>query len=421
MLRALFDSEMGDRPVEFDHQIRTRWNNLYPDRNEVFSTPNHEIHSLDISTPIGSHLLTAGNTFTPSCNGSLALYYLHESDSSRRLKAVETKEGSDVSPDALSKCLFLPHDPGAFLTADTHGTFSVWDTRTFSPVLSRSMRQIEPDMHSISSMDMSTAIGGSVDLVAFGMGGCYDICVYDMASDTRAMQIYGHGCAVTDVRWSPTNPFMLASTGMDGAVRLYDVRRAGNVACLVACAGKLKERFEGKREMRGMKRRRVDKGEGLGLGCVWELNSVIQERRRRERVMVYGNPSFRGEYRQVRFSGDGMTLVCAGRERGNEYLKCLDVATGLELKRLEYRKRGKVGVKFEIGGDGYHVFYSSGQGDGLMARGIDDGRLLWSDRRDGNGDVEIECLMVDVMEEAIYVGSNRDVVVWKEKVKDFGN
>lgn len=118
---------------------------------------------------------------------------------------------------------WYPEDTGAFLTASMRGDVSIFDTNAFVKVATFTF----PGMVVYSARMRA----GPQPLIAVALqDGSVRLC--DPRTRDNSQVLKGHARAVTRVEWSPFpgENHVLTSAGMDGAVRTWDVRRAGGLA-----------------------------------------------------------------------------------------------------------------------------------------------------------------------------------------------
>lgn len=442
MLRALLELDLGGTPYAVSDTSRLRWHSITARPfHHLTSTFSDSLSFLSLSTPHLPLLLTGGAappTSTARHSGALAIFPLPPSTPLTRRPPrdpLTLSVNPALLPHPLVAAQWLPDDPAVFVTGNTADTVSIWDTAHFTPVLHiRPAHTTPPPSPShIHSIAMSTAPAASPDLLAVARSHCFDVLLVDMATGASTHRLQGHSADVTDLAWSPTNPYLLASCARDGATRLFDVRRAGHSACLVECVASTAARIddepmadeevyaEAARVKRRRRARAVENGGGgvergvrrplLGMGCVWELESVWQRRRRRRRAAVCANGGYHsGGVRpclRVRFSQDGLEVLSGAEE---EYVMQWDVPTGRLIRRVRRvmgRRGGMFGPVFEVARDGFHLF-TQDQGC-LQAHNLEDGGYLW--RRQGHTQPICDMAIHPLVEE-VYTLSESQILCW---------
>jgi DNA excision repair protein ERCC-8 len=128
----------------------------------------------------------------------------------------------------ISKVQWYPVDSGAFLSASKDGCLLVWDTDSMTPV-ARCLPFADTQggiatFHLSPSLQYSAVVASLQDP---------SLKLVDIRSGSSSHTLLGHAHpGVTSVNWSPLNDVILTSGGVDGTVRLWDIRKAGSRACL---------------------------------------------------------------------------------------------------------------------------------------------------------------------------------------------
>ena len=148
---------------------------------------------------------------------------------------------------AAITCLnWYPIDQGIFVTGSLDGFVKVWDSNRFEIVGGFDLK------FKVHSLHMSSLLGTTHDnqssgnfsgfgtsspsmtnrpLIAVGTeDNAVKLC--DLVSGANTHNLCGHRGAILTVNWSPSNPFSLASGSRDGTVRIWDIRRSGDSACV---------------------------------------------------------------------------------------------------------------------------------------------------------------------------------------------
>lgn len=121
---------------------------------------------------------------------------------------------------------WYPIDTGAFLSASADGSILVWDTHSMAPVIRWS------PLSSISCMHLSTSQGRSDSLLGVGSVDDSFVRLVDIRSGASSHSLVGHEKGVTCLQWSPSCDVIVASGSLDGAIRLWDIRKSGSRACV---------------------------------------------------------------------------------------------------------------------------------------------------------------------------------------------
>ena len=121
---------------------------------------------------------------------------------------------------------WYPIDTGAFLSACANGSVLVWDTSVMKPVVRWT------PFPSIRCMHMSTSTGRSESLLGVGSADESFVRLVDVRSGASSHSFVGHQGGVSCVQWSPVCDVILASGGLDGTIRLWDIRKSGSRSCV---------------------------------------------------------------------------------------------------------------------------------------------------------------------------------------------
>ena len=126
----------------------------------------------------------------------------------------------------ISKVQWYPVDSGAFLSSSRDGSLLVWDTDSLSPVA-----QCTPfGAKGIGSFHLSPRRSHSAVVASFNDP---SLKLVDIRSGASSHTLLGHAHpGVSSVQWAPHTDVMLASGGIDGTIRLWDIRKAGSRACV---------------------------------------------------------------------------------------------------------------------------------------------------------------------------------------------
>lgn len=111
------------------------------------------------------------------------------------------------------------HDIGMFSTIGADNSLKLWDTEVLEPAYTFGLFN-HVLKHSWSSSGLIAA-GGETSRIT----------ILDPSIGSSSHVLRGHTGGVTALHWSPVVDYILASGGMDGVIRIWDIRKAD--ACLI--------------------------------------------------------------------------------------------------------------------------------------------------------------------------------------------
>uniref|UniRef100_A0A453FYU7 Uncharacterized protein n=1 Tax=Aegilops tauschii subsp. strangulata TaxID=200361 RepID=A0A453FYU7_AEGTS len=119
----------------------------------------------------------------------------------------------------VSKAIWYPVDTGLFVTASFDNYVKVWDTNSTQVVMDFKMpgKVYSAAMSPIATTHMLIATG-SADV---------QVRLCDIASGAFTHTLSGHHDGIMSLEWSTSSEWILMSGGCDGAIRFWDIRRAG--------------------------------------------------------------------------------------------------------------------------------------------------------------------------------------------------
>ncbi|XP_010909113.1 WD repeat-containing protein ATCSA-1 isoform X2 [Elaeis guineensis] len=223
MWKAVKDREAGFLlPSSFATRIRShRVASLdLSNHKEIVSPHNGAINSLQVDLTEARYLLSG------SSDGSAAVYDIqHATDYERGLIAkhkslfVVDKQHNHGHRYAISTAIWYPVDTGLFITGSFDHYIKVWDTNTTQVVMDFKMpgKVYRTAMSSIATTHMLIA-AGSTDV---------QVRLCDIASGAFTHTLSGHRDGVMSLEWSTSSEWILVTGGCDGAIRFWDIRRAG--------------------------------------------------------------------------------------------------------------------------------------------------------------------------------------------------
>jgi len=120
---------------------------------------------------------------------------------------------------AISAAVWYPVDTGLFVTASFDQYVKVWDTNSTQVVMDFKMpgKVFTAAMSPVATTHMLIATG-SADV---------QVRLCDIASGAFTHTLSGHRDGIMSLEWSASSEWVLTSGGCDGAIRFWDIRRAG--------------------------------------------------------------------------------------------------------------------------------------------------------------------------------------------------
>lgn len=431
MHRLLIARELGDDGYALDDFLGERWTQLAVDEAREITVPFCDgLHFLDIDRPAGSMILCGGQDIIANrvgeTTGSVGIFRCPKDREKVKKEPLIFSVDKSRGGESLVCGKWFPNDPSLFVTGSmSDGEVLVWDTENFVVAARFSLGR-----DSVRALDMSFAPGAKSELVAVGVLSSKDVNLLDLDSGAAIHHLQGNCNAIFDIRWSPTNPHMLASTDSSGKTCLFDVRRSGRNALLlefdearrmplpdVPASALSQQPRRTNATPRRRKRQRAkasidDNPRLLGLGCAWysyESHSRRNGIGRRNRYTQDLVPE-RGVSVQVRFTPDGTRLVTADHAG---WLRLWDVVTGRLISsysddgRLHRSEASPWLVSFLISNDGSHIL-TNVSGD-LYTLDIEDGGLV---QRGGGTFEDMESMVVHPLNEEVYSGFRNRISCW---------
>ncbi|XAR48423.1 hypothetical protein NMG60_11031245 [Bertholletia excelsa] len=210
-------------PRLFSNRIRsTRVSSLQlSNHKEIISPHRGSVNSLQIDLTEGRYLLSG------SSDASIAIYDVqHATDydgdglvAKHKSIFVVDKQQENGHKYAISSAIWYPIDTGLFITGSYDHRINVWDTNTTQVVMNFKMpgKVYRTAMSSLATSHMLIA-AGTEDV---------QVRLCDIASGAFAHTLSGHRDGVMTVEWSTSSEWVLITGGCDGAIRFWDIRRAG--------------------------------------------------------------------------------------------------------------------------------------------------------------------------------------------------
>lgn len=160
-------------------------------------------------------------------NGVVTLYDLETVTSGKGKSVVqpllETVGDTANRLAMISSVQWYPEDTGVFVVSSMSGSMSIFDTNEFVPVVSFAFPN---NVVHASRIGQCPNIGTSIAVAL--QDGTVRLC--DPRTRDSSHIFKGHSRAATCVAWDPSAAsHLVASAGADGAVRVWDVRKAGGL------------------------------------------------------------------------------------------------------------------------------------------------------------------------------------------------
>ncbi|KAL8154051.1 hypothetical protein V2J09_011811 [Rumex salicifolius] len=223
MWREIKNREMGKIGTNsFFHRIRSsRISSLQLSNHKDFVSPHRgAINSLQVDLTEGRYMLSGAS------DGSAAIFDVQRpSDYGGGIVAkhkclfVVDRQHEQAHKHAISSAVWYPIDTGLFITGSYDHYINVWDTNTTQVIMNFKMpgKVYRTAMSSLATSHMLIA-AGSEDV---------QVRLCDIASGAFAHTLSGHRDGVMTVEWSKSSEWVLVTGGCDGAIRFWDIRRAG--------------------------------------------------------------------------------------------------------------------------------------------------------------------------------------------------
>ncbi|KAK9946394.1 hypothetical protein M0R45_011862 [Rubus argutus] len=224
MWREIGDREAGKlRPNSFSNRIKSnRIQTLQlSNQKEIVSPHSGSINSLQVDLTEGRYLLSGAS------DASASVYDIQRGTdyegggviSKHKSIFVVDKQHQNGHKYAVSSAVWYPIDTGLFVTGSYDHHIKVWDTNTTQVVINFKMpgKVYRTAMSSLATSHMLIA-AGTEDV---------QVRLCDIASGAFAHTLSGHRDGVMTVEWSTSSEWVLVTGGCDGAIRFWDIRRAG--------------------------------------------------------------------------------------------------------------------------------------------------------------------------------------------------
>ncbi|CAN3375331.1 hypothetical protein DIRU0_E04148 [Diutina rugosa] len=176
----------------------------------------------------------------------------------------------------ISSLSWWPHDSGMFISGSFDHTVKIWDTNELNPV------HTFPINHRVFSLDIADK---GDNLVAVGSDQPF-IQLLDVRGASSAHTLTGHKGKTIAVKWHPQIPYILATGGYDGEVKIWDIRRAKSCLCRLD----MLQTNTGDGKGNNLSRQSVKAHSGPVNGVVWnDLGTELYTAANDDRVRVWDN------------------------------------------------------------------------------------------------------------------------------------
>uniref|UniRef100_A0A2P2LJE2 WD-repeat protein n=1 Tax=Rhizophora mucronata TaxID=61149 RepID=A0A2P2LJE2_RHIMU len=224
MWREIRDRESGKTPPScFKYRIESsRIANLQLSNfKDIVSPHRGSVNSLQVDLTEGRYLLSGAS------DSSAAVFDVQRATDyegggliakHRCIFAVDRQHESGHRY-AVSSAVWYPIDTGLFVTGSYDHTVKIWDTNTTQMVMNFKLpgKVYKTAMSPLSTSHMLIA-AGTEDV---------QVRLCDIASGAFSHTLSGHRDGVMSVEWSTSSEWVLVTGGCDGAIRFWDIRRAG--------------------------------------------------------------------------------------------------------------------------------------------------------------------------------------------------
>ncbi|KAH6781129.1 Transducin/WD40 repeat-like superfamily protein [Perilla frutescens var. hirtella] len=421
MWKETREREFGNlRPNLFSSRIfKSRVSSIQlSNSKEVVSSHRGSVNSLQVDLTEGRYLLAGASDAT------VAIYDVQRATDyeGRGLIAKHksllfiNKQHEHGHKYAITSAIWYPIDTGLFVTGSYDHHINVWDTNTTQVVVNFKMpgKVYRNAMSSIARSHMLIA-AGTEDV---------QVRLCDIASGAFAHTLSGHRDGVMSLEWSTSSEWVLVTGGCDGAIRFWDIRRAGcfrvldqshtqfgrRPPLLVCPTTNKKSTYQSSAKARPPQRKSAN-GNTLKPHAVGRVSSQMKSAKQRSHPgMLSSHDRATGHYGVVtglKVTEDGMYLLSAGSD---SRLRLWDIESGcntlvnFETARLQSSKP----LQMAVSQDSAVAFVPC-----MTTVKVFD---IWSGQTKCafRGHYEnVNCCWYNALDQELYTGGNdRQILVW---------
>ena len=161
----------------------------------------------------GRYLLSGGS------DSSLALWDLENPSNHTFRPVASLGRGSSSHSYGITHLSFYPFDSQAFLSSSYDHTLKLYSTEQLTTSASFDLNSVIYS-HALSPVATHLLVACATQHPA--------VRLVDLRSGANTQGLAGHQGAVLSVAWSPINEFIIATGGVDGTARLWDIRRSAS-------------------------------------------------------------------------------------------------------------------------------------------------------------------------------------------------